>query len=177
MVKGEVTSSHGKSRCHGSNAATFGCISTLRKPHSFSQARMAHTCVRNVVFLVHLCVPELAYPATVAQSAAMAASVMPIAPFYHEFIADSGAGRSLESTSSLVNQGMPMTAFSQNLLSDDKIVFSTGNGEVTSSQMFWILVRVSEAWVKWLRSRVFRLYGFSDNCQRSCNQEPKSAFR
>ena len=78
--------------------------------------------------------PQLAYPATVAQTTAIAANVMPVAPFYHEFIADSGAGRSLESTTSLVDQGIPMTAFSQNLRSDDKVVFFTGNGKVTSSQ-------------------------------------------
>ena len=84
---------------------------------------------------VFTCVfPELACPATVAQSAAIAANVMKVAPYYHEFIADSGAGRSLESTTSLVDQGIPTTAFDQCLKSDDKVIFSTGNGKVTSSQ-------------------------------------------
>ena len=84
---------------------------------------------------VFTCVfPEVACPATVAQSAAIAANVMKVAPYYHEFIADSGAGRSLESTTSLVDQGIPTTAFDQCLKSDDKVVFSTGNGKVTSSQ-------------------------------------------
>ena len=78
--------------------------------------------------------PELACPATVAQSAAIATNVMTAAPFYHEFIADSGAGRSLDSTNSLIDQGIPTTAFNQSLRSDDKVVFSTGNGKVTSSQ-------------------------------------------
>ncbi|CAE6921679.1 RE1 [Symbiodinium sp. CCMP2592] len=78
--------------------------------------------------------PELACPATVTSTVTVAANVMSGAPYFHEFIADSGAGRSLESRSSLIDQGIPGTEFSQKVRDDDKVVFSTGNGKVTSSK-------------------------------------------
>ena len=102
----------------------------------------------------------LACPATVAQSAAIAAKIMKVAPYYHEFIADSGAGRSLESTASLVDQGIPTTAFDHCLKRDDKVVFSTGNGKVTSSQTLGFKGETFGSW----RSYVIRL-GFLSECQ------------
>ena len=111
----------------GASASCAGHTASVKRgwlTRAFEMVCSLFTCVS----------PELAYPATVAQTTAIAANVMPVAPFYHEFIADSGAGRSLESTTSLVDQGIPITAFSQNLRGDDKVIFSTGNGKVTSSQ-------------------------------------------
>ena len=55
--------------------------------------------------------------------------------FYHEWIADSGAGRSLESRDALIEQGIPEDVFTNMTEQAPTIAFSTGNGVVDSGLM------------------------------------------
>ncbi|CAE7489935.1 unnamed protein product [Symbiodinium natans] len=55
--------------------------------------------------------------------------------FYHEWIADSGAGRSLESREALNEQGIPEDAYAHMAEQAPTVSFSTGNGVVDSGLM------------------------------------------
>ncbi|CAE7436520.1 unnamed protein product, partial [Symbiodinium sp. CCMP2592] len=127
--------------------------------------------------------PELACPAAVTSTVTVAANVMSGAPYFHEFIADSGAGRSLESRSSLIDQGIPGTEFSQKVRDDDKVVFSTGNGKVTSSKSLGFDGETFGSWKSYVLDSCpsvrsmgeivelqgLRLFGYQDKCPPSYN--------
>ena len=58
--------------------------------------------------------------------------------FFHEWIADSGTGRALESRDALVEQGIPEEAFTNMTEHSSTISFSTGNGVVDSDLMLGV---------------------------------------